>query len=131
MRAREAGSPKQGIYSAIGKIRYPDKDAKEGKLIYIKPGLYEDAPADVKAYAAANAKFPHDVTLNQWFTESQFESYRALGEHAIKMMTGLRDPAGKTADWPPHEPSIVDLLDLCQRVEAYLQAREPSAGASA
>jgi hypothetical protein len=130
VRARDAGSPKQGIYCAIGKIRYPDKDAKEGKLIYIKPGLYEDAPADVKAYAAANAKFPHDVTLNQWFTESQFESYRALGEHAIKMMTGLRDPAGKTTDWPPHEPSIVDLLDLCERVEDYLQGRQPSAGAS-
>jgi len=89
------------------------------------------SPADVKAYAAADAKFPHDGTLNQWFTESQFESYRALGEHAIKMMTGLRDSAGKTTDWPPHSPSIVDLLDFCQRVEDYLQAREASAGDSA
>jgi len=116
---------------AGGRVRYPDKDAKEGKLIYIKPGLYEDAPADVKAYAAANAEFPHDVTLDQWFTESQFESYRALGEHAIKMMTGLRDPGGRTEDWPPHSPSILDLLDFCRRVKDYLQARKPSAGASA
>lgn len=44
-------------------------------------------PADVRAYAAANAKFPHDTTLNQWFTESQFESYRALGRHAINKIT--------------------------------------------
>jgi hypothetical protein len=121
VRAREAGAPKQGIYCAIGKIKYPDKDAKEGKLIYIKPGLYADAPADVKAYAAANAKFPHDVTLDQWFTESQFESYRALGEHAIKMMTGLRDPAGKSDDWPPHDPAVVDLLDFYNQVESYLK----------
>ena len=131
VRAREAGAPKQGIYCAIGKIRYPDKDAKEGKLIYIKPGLYEDAPADVKAYAAANAKFPHDVTLDQWFTESQFESYRALGEHAIKMMTGLRDPAGKSEDWPSHDPAIVDLLDFCQQVETYLHTRSQPSGAFA
>jgi len=131
MRARDNCSPKRGIYCAIGRICYPDTHAKEGKIIYIKPGLYEDAPADVKAYAAADAKFPHDGTLNQWFTESQFESYRALGEHAIKMMTGLRDSAGKTTDWPPHSPSIVDLLDFCQRVEDYLQAREASAGDSA
>ena len=131
VRAREAGELKQGIYCAIGKIKYPDKDAKEGTLIYIKPGLYEDAPADVKAYAAANAKFPHDVTLNQWFTESQFESYRALGEHAIRMMTGLRDPAGKSENWPRHDPRIVDLLDFCQRAEDYLHTRSQPPGAFA
>jgi hypothetical protein len=34
----------------------------------------------VRAYAAANAKFPHDTTLNQWFTESQFESYRHMAK---------------------------------------------------
>ncbi len=130
VRAREAGAPKQGIYCAIGKIKYPDKDAKEGKLIYIKPGLYADAPADVRAYAAANAKFPHDVTLDQWFTELQFESYRALGEHAIKMMTGLRHPAGKGDDWPPHDPALVDLLDFYNQVESYLK-RSQSSGALA
>ena len=122
VRAREKSLPKAGIYAAIGRVRYPDNGAKDGKIIYIKPGLYEDAPADVKAYAAANAKFPHDITLNQWFTESQFESYRALGEHAIKMMTGLRDPAAKTTNWPPHSPKIVDLLDFCEHVEHYLNA---------
>ena len=131
VRARDNCPPKHGIYCAVGRIRYPDEKAKDGKIIYIKPGLYEDAPADVKAYAAADAKFPHDDTLNQWFTESQFESYRALGEHAIKMMTGLRDPAGKTTDWPPRSPGIVDLLDFSQRVTDYLKAREPSIGASA
>ena len=128
MRARDVGLPRQGIYCAIGKIRYPDEDAKEGKLIYIKPGLYEDAPADVKAYAAANAKFPHDVTLNQWFTELQFESYRALGEHAIKMMTGLRDPAAKREDYQLQDPRIVDLLDFCHQVETYLHTHSQTAG---
>jgi hypothetical protein len=27
----------------------------------------------------ANPDFPHESTTDQWFTESQFESYRSLG----------------------------------------------------
>ncbi len=27
----------------------------------------------------AHAEFPHETTTDQWFSESQFESYRALG----------------------------------------------------
>jgi hypothetical protein len=77
-----------GIYSAVGTIIYPDPFGFKGRIVYIKPGLHSDAPADVRAYAASNAQFPHDTTLNQWFTESQFESYRALGSHAIRIMTG-------------------------------------------
>lgn len=37
-------------------------------------------PADVTAYAAASRDFPNESTGNQFFTESQFESYRRLGE---------------------------------------------------
>ena len=37
----------------------------------------------MRAYAAANAKFPHESTINQWFGESQFESYRSLGAFVI------------------------------------------------
>ncbi|MBV8612735.1 MAG: hypothetical protein JOY66_03060, partial [Acetobacteraceae bacterium] len=39
-----------------------------------------DAPADVRAYANLHPQFPHEPTLDQWFTEAQFESYRKLGE---------------------------------------------------
>jgi hypothetical protein len=83
-------------------VTYPEEGAKEGKIIYIKPGFYADAPpADVRAYAAANAKFPHDTTMNQWFTESQFESYRALGCHAIAMIADKRDASGNIAELRP------------------------------
>lgn len=77
-----------GVYCALGRIVYPEAEGSPGTLVFIKAGLYDDAPADVRAYAATNAKFPHDSTLNQWFTESQFESYRALGSHAISAICG-------------------------------------------
>src|SRR5262249_23975113 len=34
-------------------------------------------------YAKRNNDFPHETTANQFFSESQFESYRMLGSHVI------------------------------------------------
>jgi Patatin-like phospholipase len=77
-----------GRYIATATIRYSavdGPDAKEGLLIYLKPGCYKDEyfPRDVFNYAAASPDFPHESTADQFFSESQFESYRALGRHAI------------------------------------------------
>ena len=65
----------------IGRIEYPDAESgEEGRILYLKPSLLGDAPADVRAYANLHPQFPHEPTLDQWFTEAQFESYRKLGE---------------------------------------------------
>jgi hypothetical protein len=66
---------------ALGRIRYPE--GGKGRLLYVKASLPEDAPREVVAYQRAHAEFPHETTLDQWFTESQFESYRRLGEHQM------------------------------------------------
>jgi hypothetical protein len=34
---------------------------------------------DVLSYAVSHPTFPHETTANQFFSESQFESYRMLG----------------------------------------------------
>ena len=70
-------------YCAIGTIDYKNADGVEcenGSIIYIKPA-YHDANegAGIRSYAKANPTFPHESTADQWFTESQFESYRSLG----------------------------------------------------
>jgi hypothetical protein len=121
VRKREPDSAHRGVYCAVGRVTYPEDDAKEGRIIYIKPGLYDDVPADVRAYAAADAKFPHDTTLNQWFTESQFESYRALGAHTIEMITIQRDSSGNILDPQPSYPAIGGLRDFSARADAYLK----------
>ena len=38
----------------------------------------------VRAYHEANPAFPHESTANQFFTETQLEVYRALGEHTAE-----------------------------------------------
>ncbi|GJH28956.1 patatin-like phospholipase family protein [Caballeronia novacaledonica] len=79
-----------GSYFACFTIKYPrseknDEDNKKeedrhGTIIYLKPCVYGIEPPDVLEYADKCAAFPHEPTADQFFTESQFESYRKLGE---------------------------------------------------
>jgi len=41
--------------------------------------LLGSEPPDVVSYGATHPDFPHQTTGNQWFDESQTESYRLLG----------------------------------------------------
>jgi Patatin-like phospholipase len=88
-----------------GSIRYPETpvatDDAKGEVLYIKASLTGKAPSDppavpakgsvelpavpgdVQNYKLQHAHFPHDSTAEQWFTESQFESYRRLGQGIV------------------------------------------------
>ena len=70
---------------ATGIITYPPAVAggqrPVGKLIYIKSSLTGNEPVDVLGYHKSVPIFPHESTADQWFDESQFESYRRLGLH--------------------------------------------------
>ena len=55
-----------------------------GWLLYLKSSLTGDEPADVIEYQSRCAAFPHESTGDQFFSESQFESYRRLGYHVLR-----------------------------------------------
>lgn len=58
-----------------------DDNRYTGIVLYIKSSLVGDEPADLLAHRLQHPEFPQDPTANQWFTETQFESYRRLGHH--------------------------------------------------
>jgi len=96
------------------RIAYPEAGgdkSKHGWLLYIKPTYLEDLPVDVRAYAAAHGDFPHETTTDQWFSESQFESYRQLGEFLAGSLARRRDLreffAGLRAPRPRSRPYAV------------------------
>ena len=74
---------------AIGEIKYGLVDEHcengvpgcSGLLLYIKPSLTGNEPADILNYRNIDGNFPHQSTEDQWFDETQFESYRKLGYH--------------------------------------------------
>ena len=51
--------------------------------MYIKPSWLAGMPVEVAAYGASEEAFPHQSTGDQWFSESQFEAYRRLGEFQV------------------------------------------------
>jgi predicted acylesterase/phospholipase RssA len=63
-----------------GTIQY---DAETiGTIILIKPSMMKgrDESVDIINYAIENPTFPHQTTVDQFFDESQFESFRQLGK---------------------------------------------------
>jgi hypothetical protein len=78
--APNPGTGRSAEHCAMGEITYAD--GSTGSLLYIKPSLSGDEPEDLLQYSTKHTDFPHESTADQWFTESQFESYRKLGYHA-------------------------------------------------
>lgn len=100
-------------YCALADVDYRAVDGPEavnGTILYIKPCFYGDEPTDIFNYATAHPEFPHESTADQFFTESQFESYRMLGFHSMQSIW--------QAGWGPVPPCR--LAELQTRAEAYL-----------
>jgi hypothetical protein len=53
---------------ACATIHYPENPERLGQLIYLKPADQPDAPIDVRAYRNTHGQFPHETTLEQFFT---------------------------------------------------------------
>jgi hypothetical protein len=86
------------VHCVVGTILYPTEDPDtlrrdRGKIVYLKSTMTGSEPADLLSYKLEHSAFPHDSTVNQWFSESQFESYRVLGRDIA--LTALK-PACET-----------------------------------
>jgi Patatin-like phospholipase len=99
------GYPVSKQHFVVGTIRYPERwgaeAAIEGKILYIKSSLTGQSPefirhpvggvqqaltlpgepGDIVHHRLGHDSFPNDSTLDQWFDETTFESYRRLGIH--------------------------------------------------
>lgn len=86
---------------ALGTIEYPEarysgsgpeepeaRKARTGRILYIKPSYFGQLPVDVRSYAEVSKSFPHESTGDQFFSESQFESYRRLGHFFTSALGG-------------------------------------------
>jgi hypothetical protein len=101
-------------YCALARIRYSaiDSNAPDGWLVYIKPTICGSEPPDVIQYESRHTSFPHESAVNQFFGESQFESYRMLGRHQAS--TALRNVQSNS------DQDELTLEGLVERVKGYL-----------
>jgi hypothetical protein len=84
-----AGGAPRGSF-VNGRIHYHQADGgtQEGVLLYLKPALTGGENADIFNYSRLHPSFPHETTADQWFDESQFDSYRSLGRHIATRALG-------------------------------------------
>jgi hypothetical protein len=99
-------------YHAIGSIDYQTADGggQNGIIIYLKPAFHGNQIRNVgvRNYAFANADFPHQSTGDQFFSESQLESYRAFG---FEMMDDILTQAVSDASCVPN-PSLEQIIEV-------------------
>ncbi len=98
---------------AVGTIKYPavgDKPPETGHLIYIKSTMVRELPVALYSYKATNPLFPSESLADQFFSEQQFEAYRALGFALTRAMarTSSGTPWGEAMSAAPKEPPSRD-----------------------
>ena len=103
-------------HCAFGTIRYDMIDTLpltegekktedlKGVFVYLKASLTGDEPADVLNYQTTHKDFPHETTADQWFTESQFESYRRLGQHVVETLLDPQEDKTAPPEGTPLSP---------------------------
>jgi hypothetical protein len=114
-----------GPHCALGTIYYPRKVGEKdntnstGVLLYIKSSFTGDENDYVVDYKRRNPTFPHETTLDQLFTEEQFEAYRNLGFHAVNSAFNLADKVSMNPD-PAVWQGTTSTLPLEQQMRAIL-----------
>ena len=131
-------------HAVIGCIHYDGMAGTDkGTVIYFKPTLTGDEPADVLQYQTRNIAFPHEGTGDQFYDEAQWESYRRLGEHAAISVLRFEVENTKPSSfvdnmflevgnqWHPnktqHQQVFLDLAARCDELENELRANAPAA----
>jgi hypothetical protein len=59
------------------------KNNAQGIIVYFKSSMTGDEKDYIIDYKKRNPSFPHETTGDQFFSEEQFEVYRALGFHMV------------------------------------------------
>ena len=85
MQALERNGQTSGHY-AFGSVQYDESapGQKWGQILYLKASYTGRESFDIRQYKRESPDFPHETTGDQFFSESQFESYRKLGEEVAR-----------------------------------------------
>ena len=125
------GNATHGPHCALGTIYYPRKAGEmddtnsTGVLLYIKSSFSGDENDYVVDYKRRNPDFPHETTLDQLFTEEQFEVYRDLGFHAVNQAFNRADKVSMKPD-PAQWQGETSTLQLERQMRAILAGENPN-----
>lgn len=114
------------LYSSayLREIGDPNPDDPSAYLVVIKPSIIGYEPADVRQYGFQNEPFPQQSTVDQFFDEAQFESYRRLGVHCAECALDALLPASATSPTQVLDGLLVNLQASVMRGDAPVTAAD-------
>lgn len=95
-----------GPHGAMGIIHYGQSEI--GLLFYIKSSMTGDENDYIMDYKARHPTYPHETTLDQFFSEEQFEVYRALGFHAARRFFSGADEVAQPENRPGGWTTLIE-----------------------
>jgi hypothetical protein len=95
-------APHATKHAMLARVHYLDTH-RFSWILFLKPSLTGDEPADVQQYQKMQPDFPQESTMDQYFDEAQWESYRKLGEHIghLVFTTPVTQPTSGRPGWSP------------------------------
>ena len=98
-----SGQHQRRTHALLAGIFYDDPDRlkpePDSVMLILKPTVSGDEPLDVLEYQRAHPAFPRESTIDQYFDEAQWESYRRLGEHIASTIF----ETSATGVWTPRQ----------------------------
>jgi hypothetical protein len=81
---------------------------RKGFLLYIKSSMTGNESEFLRKYRIEHPAFPHESTAQQLYDETQFEAYRALGQHVGENLfqPELVDPIQPGQPPLPNQPTV-------------------------
>jgi len=95
-------------HATLFRIHYPaaadGRPAATGLFLYLKLSVTGNESELIRRYRTICPDFPHQSTVDQFFTEEQFEAYRELGVHVaeslfLPALTGGNVRPANIAEW--------------------------------
>jgi choline dehydrogenase-like flavoprotein len=81
LKPSDAMGGRSARHASLFRVSYPGSRVRRSLLLYLKATITGDESPDIEQYKTSHPDFPHESTINQFFDEAQWESYRQLGEH--------------------------------------------------
>jgi hypothetical protein len=106
-------------HAALARVTYADSNDVSW-LLYIKPTLTGREPIDILEYHTSHPDFPHEPTVDQFFDEAQWESYRRLGQYIAEVLFNPVDRLVPTKG----DPQDSLLIDWDWRPDAKKEKKE-------
>jgi len=106
-RAGQASPPDDDACAVLFRVRPAGEFEPVCHIVLIKPRVPAGVPVDVAHYAALNPAFPQQTTVDQFFDDQQWESYRKLGLVCGERVVRALASSGEVARWLGRPPEQV------------------------